>query len=52
MTPGHAPGERPSNFTHLQALLTELGDGAATLSDAVALRYFSHTDDARRSLGA
>ena len=25
---------------------------AATLSDAVALRYFSHTDDARRSLGA
>ena len=40
------------DFTHLQALLTELGDGAATLSDAVALRYFSHTDDARRSLGA
>ena len=25
---------------------------AVELSDTIALRYFSHTDDARRSLGA
>ena len=40
------------DFIHLQALLRTLGDGAKQLSDAIALRYFSQADDARRSLGA
>ena len=40
------------DFVHLQDLLREMGDTAGELSDAIALRYFSHTEDARRSLGA
>ena len=40
------------DFVSLQALLHTLGDAAGELSDAIALRYFSHTDDARRSVGA
>ena len=40
------------DFVHLQDLLREMSDTAGELSDAIALRYFSHTEDARRSLGA
>ncbi len=40
------------DFVNLQALLHEMGDVAGELSDTIALRYFSHTDDARRSVGA
>lgn len=40
------------DFVPLQALLHTLGDAAGELSDAIALRYFSHTDNARRSVGA
>jgi hypothetical protein len=40
------------DFVNLQALLHEMGEVAGELSDAIALRYFSHTDDARRSVGA
>ncbi|MBK6613182.1 circularly permuted type 2 ATP-grasp protein [Ottowia sp.] len=40
------------DFTHLQDLLAEWDAQAQRLSDDIALRYFSHTDDARRSVGA
>ena len=40
------------DFVHLQDLLRKMSDTAGELSDAIALRYFSHTEDARRSLGA
>ena len=40
------------DFVNLQTLLHEVGQGSEDLSDAIALRYFSHTDDARRSMGA
>ncbi len=40
------------NFIHLQALLAQLMESAARLSDDIGLRHFSYVDDVHRSLGA
>jgi hypothetical protein len=39
-------------YQHLLNLLQQCTDAAYLLSDALGARYFTHTDDARHSVGA